>query len=81
SVSDELRQVKSDFDTLIDINNAFSTENENLKKRIKLNGSDDDFDRDNSKFTKKRNKDIVRSDDKLDDRNDRMDISSGEQGK
>ena len=77
SVSQELKQVQNDFYTLVEINHAFSTENDNLKKRIKLN---DDFDCDDLKIIKKRNKgkSITQSEDEL-YRNDRMDISSGEQ--
>ena len=34
-VCDELKKVKKDISTLMEINDAFSTENEELKRRIK----------------------------------------------
>ena len=38
-VREELIKIKEDFSLLIDINNTFNKENEELKKRIHLNES------------------------------------------
>ena len=79
SVSVELKQVKNDFNALIEINQAFGEENDDLKKRIRSNESDNDFD-EYLKITKRRNKgkSTVRSEDEF-DQADRMNTSSGEQ--
>ncbi|CAG8613623.1 2246_t:CDS:2 [Funneliformis caledonium] len=53
-VGEELNKIKEDFSLLIDINNTFSKKNEELKRRIHSNESDDEF-RQKSE-NKKRNK-------------------------
>ena len=77
SVSNELSKVKTEFNILLDINSTFSSENEDLKRRIReYDESGDNFD-DNLKITKKTNKGKkVRNDDEY----DMMDISSQELG-
>ena len=41
-VSEELKQVKEDFNLLLDINTTYKMENDELKRRIRSNLSDDE---------------------------------------
>ena len=75
-IDNELSQVKNEFNVILDINDAFSAENEVLKRRFREYESGDDFD-DNFKITKKINKGKpIRNNDEP----DIMDISSQEFG-
>ena len=54
-VSEELKQVKEDFNLLLNINTMYKMENDKLKRRIRLNLSDDECSNSNiKKITKKK---------------------------
>jgi regulator of replication initiation timing len=65
-VSEELKQVKEDFNLLLDINTTYKMENDELKRRIRSNLSDDECSDSNiKKIAKKKSKekhDIYESD-------------------
>ena len=68
-VGEELKKMKNDFSLLIDINNTFSKENEELKRRIHSNESDgDEFEQKSGNKKRNRGKKIVNSSD--DDKSD-----------
>jgi len=68
-VGEELNKIKEDFSLLIDINNTFSKENEELKRRIHSNESDDEFRQKSGNKKRNKGKKIASSsnDDKSDD--------------
>ena len=64
-VSEELKQVKEDFNLLLDINNTYKIENDKLKRRRSNLGDDECSDSNIKKIAKKKSKekhDIYESD-------------------